>query len=478
MSDVFLRIALNKGYLSREQINIVLEIQKQNENLSSEEICLEKKFLSLRHIETIREKLRLISPTKLDRQEKKREHSHRLNRRRQSGKASLQKAPPSQKNSSPQWQSTLDNILAKFIVYEGYLTLQQIHECFDEIKKQDADSKIGFGQFLVKKRLIDAQKFTEIYRNQQKLILLCPSCRQRLSLWQVAEFKTFDCPKCKHKLQEPAILKDICLETTAGSTGTPGLQPNTTFGKYLLLEEIARGGMGVVYKAKQKDVKRIVALKVMKHIDSFDRKKLARFQHEIATAGKLNHPNIVAIYDAGEINNTYYFTMEFIKGKTLLEVIEAKKISTNASLRIIEKIARAVHYAHQEKIIHRDLKPANIILDSKYEPHITDFGLAKDTTSDKRLTQTGQAIGTPFYMSPEQVEAKQVGSETDIYSLGVMLYQALTGKLPFSADSLVELYSKILTEVPPPLSKNRRYNSYLFRNNCRSSYGKRNPSKI
>ena len=225
---------------------------------------------------------------------------------------------------------------------------------------------------------------------------------------------------------------------------------DSQFGNYILMDEIARGGMGIVFKAKQKGIERIVALKVMRQIDATSQDQIARFHREIEAAGKLKHSNIVSIYDAGVVGEIHYFTMEFIDGEPLSDIIRGKTMSLKSAIALMEKIARAVHYAHQQNIIHRDLKPANILIDPQHEPHITDFGLARDISRNTQLTESGSALGTPYYMSPEQVEAKRsaIGPPTDLYALGIILYEMATGKLPFDSDSLARLYSMILSEPP------------------------------
>lgn len=244
----------------------------------------------------------------------------------------------------------------------------------------------------------------------------------------------------------------------------PGSNFLQMFDNYEILGEIARGGMGIVYKAQQKDNARLVAIKVMKRFDVTNPKYVARFHREIEAAGKLNHPNIVAIYDAGEIDGTPYFTMEYVEGLTLSEYRKKKRIGINESIRIMKKVALAISHAHRHHIIHRDLKPANIIIDNKGEPHITDFGLAKDTSMAIDLTQSGIVLGTPYYMSPEQALANknQVGAPSDVFAMGVMLYELLSEKLPFTADDVSRLYRKIAYERPRKIKKiNRRISPNL-----------------
>ena len=227
----------------------------------------------------------------------------------------------------------------------------------------------------------------------------------------------------------------------------------TVFGPYDILGEIARGGMGIVYRARQRDLKRIVALKVMKEGEGASKKQIRRFQRETETAAKLQHPNIVAVHEVGCHRGFHYFTMDLIEGDALDEVVKrGEKMNYERVLQIVEEVSRAVHYAHGKGIIHRDLKPANILLDTDGHPKVTDFGLAKSIDHKSMLTRTGAVVGTPFYMPPEQARGdNDIDQRADIYALGVILYELLTLKLPFHGETTMEVYHKILEEeaLPP-----------------------------
>lgn len=202
-----------------------------------------------------------------------------------------------------------------------------------------------------------------------------------------------------------------------------------------ILEFLGRGGMGVVYKARQKQLDRIVALKVLAPEFAQDPAFSERFSREAKALAKLSHPHIVAVHDFGVTESgQYYFVMEFVEGTNLREVIRAKKLSPSEALAMVPQICEALQFAHEEGIVHRDIKPENILLDKKGRVRIADFGLAKlmgRLRSDDSLTANGQRMGTPHYMAPEQMEKPlSVDHRADIYSLGVVLYEMLTGELP------------------------------------------------
>ncbi|MCI0541641.1 MAG: serine/threonine protein kinase [Verrucomicrobiales bacterium] len=249
---------------------------------------------------------------------------------------------------------------------------------------------------------------------------------------------------------------------------------------YEILSEVARGAMGIVYRARQAKLDRIVALKVVSSGQFAGASEIARFRQEAEAAAILDHPNIVPIYHVGECEGRPFFTMPLIEGGTVAASRKSAGLINSemptALLRdaatVMAKVARAVHHAHQRGVLHRDLKPSNILLDPQGEPHITDFGLAKrfgvpplsssvqaevgDPKSD--LTLTGAALGTPGYMAPEQAsgESRQVTIAADIFSLGAILYELLAGRPPFQADSPLATLRKTIEEDPKPPSAIRQ----------------------
>ncbi len=251
------------------------------------------------------------------------------------------------------------------------------------------------------------------------------------------------------------------FEELLSASGEPLSRPpdlTQTFGPYELLDEVARGGMGVVYRARDTRSGVVVALKVMIEADE-DEVRLERFEREAELAAALDHPNIVRIHDAGRVEGMPYFTMDLVEGDSLDDLLEREEgLPRDLALRALAQTARAMDHAHARGIVHRDLKPGNILIErTTGVARVTDFGLARDLQRGTRLTQVGHAVGTPYYMAPEQVRGERdVDGRCDVYALGVILYEVLTGDVPFDADSPLSLFKKIdREEVVLPLDPAR-----------------------
>jgi serine/threonine-protein kinase len=222
------------------------------------------------------------------------------------------------------------------------------------------------------------------------------------------------------------------------------------FGDYELLEEVGRGGQGVVFRAWQKSLNRTVAVKIIGIGQLTTSAHLKRLRREAAAAAKLNHPGIVPVYEVGERDGTYYFSMRFVEGDCLDEVVSRGLISVRQAAELIAKVARTVHYAHEHGILHRDIKPGNILLDANGEPHLTDFGLARLVESGSTVTGSLEIMGTPSYMAPEQAVGNNaaVSRATDVYGLGAGLYELLTGHPPFAGGTTYETIHLLLDSEP------------------------------
>jgi tRNA A-37 threonylcarbamoyl transferase component Bud32 len=227
------------------------------------------------------------------------------------------------------------------------------------------------------------------------------------------------------------------------------------FGDYEIKSELGRGGMGVVYQARQVSLNRPVALKMIRTGVLADLTELRRFQNEAEAAAVLDHAGIVPVYEVGEHDGQKYFSMKLVEGRNLAEQLGNYTDNPRAAATLVAEAADAVHHAHMRGILHRDLKPANILIDTDGHPHVTDFGLAKRVEADPELTASGMILGTPAYMSPEQARGHRgtITTATDAYGLGTILYALLAGKAPFGGESVIDTIEAVRNRAPEPPSR-------------------------
>src|SRR6059036_934251 len=270
------------------------------------------------------------------------------------------------------------------------------------------------------------------------------------------------CSRCGTQNKDTAKFCDSCgLDLTATTpTGVRAEAPDIAEidmvrqelkEEYEILEELGRGGMAIVFKAKEKQLEREVAIKVLPFSLAFDKEFVERFQREARTSARLEHPNIIPIYRVGKSGRIIYFVMKFLRGKPLSSILAARGSLPPAEIkRILAEVGRALAYEHKKEIVHRDIKPDNIMFDEHGHAVVTDFGIAKAASGGK-LTGTGMSIGTPHYMSPEQAKAQPLDGRSDLYSLGVVAYQCLTGGVPFDGEDSFSIgYKHIMEEIPTP----------------------------
>lgn len=221
------------------------------------------------------------------------------------------------------------------------------------------------------------------------------------------------------------------------------------YGRYRIVKELGKGNMGVVYQAHDPKIDRMVALKVLRPDRVTSDAFVARFLKEARAIGRLHHPRIVTVYDVGEDHGTVYIAMEYLQGEPLDEVMQKGRLTVPQSIDVVCQVAEALDYAHQQGIVHRDIKPSNIILTRNQKVRLTDFGIARiEDTAAGYQTQAGEILGTPMYMSPEQVMGKKADGRSDLYSIGVILYEMITGKRPFTGNNLAAIFRSITHDVP------------------------------
>jgi len=312
------------------------------------------------------------------------------------------------------------------------------------------------------------------------VIITCPKCRSRYSLKPGSAAEKVRCKKCQTVIPvrpgtsakaAPSVKKGPTRivsktrqtvkagpERKAAEAVAPEAFVGRTIGGYEIIRKLGEGGMGAVYEARQISLDRSVALKVLPANLASNKSFITRFKRESLAAAKLNHSNIIQVYDVGEAEGTYYYAMEYVRGRTLHEILleEGRMDPTTAAGYVIQA-ARALEYAHRNNIIHRDIKPENIMVNEEGAAKVADLGLARRMKDeDLSVTATGAAIGTPYYMAPEQAsDAKRVDHRADVYSLGCTLYELITGRIPFEGRSAYEIMTKHMKEpltVPEALN--------------------------
>ena len=360
-----------------------------------------------------------------------------------------------------------DAVLGRILVENRTITSSQLHECLraqDEILRSGQTVDPRLGELLVQKGYASADEIRHALAVQEKTILTCVACGKRCNAASFDPSRRYACPACKAELRPVASAPSEVgvhsqtqeMVALTGETTKPG----RILGKYTIVREIGRGGMGVVYEALDTTLNRRVALKMLALQPRADpaaaRIDEERFLREAKITAQLPaHPHVVGVYEAGVLDGDRYIAMEMIQGVSMLEWWKDKSIRVRQQVAVLRDTALGVHHAHEHGVIHRDLKPENILVDSAGQPHITDFGLARELQQSPKdaLTGKGMVVGSPHYMSPEAVQGLRVDRRADVYSLGIILYESFTGKRPYDGGTPEEIMLKALkAEVPSPSS--------------------------
>ncbi len=382
--------------------------------------------------------------------------------------------------------------LGQILIRKRWCTLRQVNEGIEAQKQLREDGRTrSLGWVLVKGKVLEAEQLKMALSEIGQLRLVCPSCRRDRPISRYSSDARYECKSCKEKLildgeseegsrssdatkvnlplspRSPSSSQILSSSSNIGSgrDGSGGVDDDAVLGKVIggcqILERLASGGMGVVYKAKQLKLGRIVAVKVLSEDLARDRKYVHRFLREAQSAAELNHGNIVHIIDVGEINSIFYIIMEFVDGSNLRDILDVQNVlDAERVLEIALQASQALQHAHKRGIIHRDIKPENIMITREGIVKIADLGLAKKIHPDRRdkgITQTKAIMGTPYYMGPEQIkDFREVDGRTDIYSLGVTMFRALTGQVPFDGRTPVEVMIKVVEGKRPKISSLRQ----------------------
>ncbi|MBV8879560.1 MAG: protein kinase, partial [Planctomycetaceae bacterium] len=376
-----------------------------------------------------------------------------------------------------------DSVLGRILIQKRTITPEQLQECLqiqDEHLRSGENPGPRLGELLVGKGYATPEDVRVALAVQEKTILTCISCGKRCNGAAYDPARKYRCPSCKAELRPSPKTEEVSVQeatqevplaseaasgaTTVEAPSVPAAAPvpaaspipGRLLGKYTIVREVGRGGMGIVYEAMDTTLDRRVALKMLMLRPNVDAKAAGideeRFLREArVTANLPHHPHVVGVYEAGVLDGNRYIAMEFIHGVPMLEWWRDKSIRLRQQVAVLRDAALGVHHAHEHGVIHRDLKPENILVDAAAQPHITDFGLAKEMLQSPKdaLTGKGMVVGSPHYMSPEQVRGIRVDRRTDVYSLGVILYELFTGRRPFEGGTPEEVMLKALKNTAP-----------------------------
>ncbi|HEX7896808.1 MAG TPA: protein kinase [Planctomycetota bacterium] len=351
-----------------------------------------------------------------------------------------------------------DHLFGQILVKRGAATQDQVNQALrlQAERAESGESPVPrLGQILMELGVSTPPAIQDVLQKQTKVLFGCPGCGLRYNIKEVDRAKRYRCRKCGTILvtlptagdqRADASAYGLHLEVAEAlppEIATADLDPANRFDKYVLLEVLGRGGTGTVFRAYQKDLRRVVALKILRGCEE---ETVQRFAREAQTAARLKHPGIVSVYETGRVEGVWYLAMEYVDGESLDRV---EKPTPRRVAALLRDVANAIHHAHEHGVLHRDLKPQNILVDKAGKAYVTDFGLARELEGGKSLTMTGMVVGTPAYMSPEQARGDRgLDGRSDVAGLGAVLYEMLAGRLPFHGQTAVDTALAVINQEP------------------------------
>lgn len=353
--------------------------------------------------------------------------------------------------------------LGEILVDKGLLSDEELQRCIN-IQKSQTKSGVfmRLGEVLIDEGMLSAEAITKALDEQDVSILVCSKCRTQFNVSEFREDEEYKCRRCEGDLSKPEELSRLDVEDTVQSKRSKAISESSAidskkpssgiawFGDYEILGEISRGGMAIVYKARQPKLNRVVALKILLDRAEADPKDIERFRREAIAISTLRHPGIVAVFEVGEIDGVEFYTMDYIEGTTLDKAVILESLGAEEIAQIFVKICDALQFAHSRKILHRDVKPKNILLNRREEPVIVDFGIAKND-DDNELSGEFEILGSPAYLAPEYISGEsQYDTRAEIYATGTTLYQLLSGKNPNDDVDTKHIFSNAnVREIAP-----------------------------
>jgi serine/threonine protein kinase len=342
------------------------------------------------------------------------------------------------------------------LVREGLVARDEIDKA---VELQTREARRGvfmrLGELLVARGLIDEAAVSRAPGARGRAILVCPTCVTQFNVIDYDPARTYRCSRCEEPLRAPALVRRLAVEDTLRSQSgrLPALAAERQFGPFDILGEISRGGMGIIYKARQRDLDRIVAMKIMSN--SARPEDVTAFLKEARAVARLRHPYIVAIHGIGKQDGVDYFTMDYIEGLPLQKAVTSEGLSEREVVELFVKVCDAVHYAHGQGVLHRDLKPANIVVDKKRDPVLIDFGIA-DLDGQPKPQDDDELVGSPAYLPPEYIQGSApYGVAGEVYALGATLYTVLAGRPPHTGIDTVQLLRRAQVEEVVPIRRVR-----------------------